>query len=58
MTDNKSELFNQACDRIFDMLLADDGEAFFEGEKFLKQHRPDLYNLIGEMSSDKEGRES
>lgn len=40
-------LFRQACERILDMVRQDDGEAFFEGEKFLKQHAPDLYNRIG-----------
>lgn len=40
-------LYEQACERILDMLRQDDGEAFFEAEKFLKQHRPDLYNRIG-----------
>jgi hypothetical protein len=39
--------YRQACERIFDMVQQDDGEAFFEGEKFLKQHAPDLYNRIG-----------
>lgn len=39
--------YRQACERIFDMLRQDDGEAFFEAEKFLKQHAPDLYNRIG-----------
>lgn len=39
--------YRQACERILDMLRQDDGEAFFEAEKFLKQHAPDLYNRIG-----------
>ena len=29
------------------MLRQDDGEAFFEAEKFLKRHAPDLYDNIG-----------
>ena len=43
----KSPLFREACERIADMLRQDDGEAFFEAEKFLKRHAPDLYNKIG-----------
>lgn len=39
--------FDAACDRLFDLLLQDDGEAYSQGERFLKQHRPDLYNRIG-----------
>lgn len=37
----------EACERIADMLRQDDGEAFFEAEKFLKRHAPDLYEKIG-----------
>lgn len=44
---NLPDLFRQACERIFDMLLADDGEAWSEAERFLKAHAPDLYNRIG-----------
>lgn len=43
----KSPLFREACERIADMLRQDDGEAFFEAEKFLKRHAPDLYDKIG-----------
>ena len=43
----KSPLFHEACERIADMLRQDDGEAFFEAEKFLKRHVPDLYDKIG-----------
>ena len=43
----KSPIFREACERIADMLRQDDGEAFFEGEKFLKRHAPDLYDKIG-----------
>ena len=42
-----SPLFCEACERIADMLRQDDGEAFFEAEKFLKRHAPDLYDKIG-----------
>ena len=42
-----SPLFREACERIADMLRQDDGEAFFEAEKFLKRHAPDLYDKIG-----------
>lgn len=38
---------SEACDRLYDMLLGDDGEAYFQAERFLKQHRPDLYAKIG-----------
>jgi len=41
----------EACERVADMLQGDDGEAWFEAEKFLKRHAPDLYNEIG-MSSE------
>ena len=43
----KSPLFREACERIADMLRQDDCEAFFEAEKFLKRHAPDLYDKIG-----------
>ena len=43
----KSPLFREACEHIADMLRQDDGEAFFEAEKFLKRHAPDLYDKIG-----------
>lgn len=36
-------LFREACERIADMLRGDDGEAFFQAERFLKAHAPDLY---------------
>ena len=39
--------FREACDRIYDMLLQDDGQAFSEAERFLKANAPDLYNKIG-----------
>ena len=42
-----AEKERQACERIADMLRQDDGEAFFEAEKFLKRHAPDLYDKIG-----------
>lgn len=38
---------DEACDRLYDMLLGGDGQAFSEAERFLKRHRPDLYNRIG-----------
>lgn len=40
---------SMALGRIFDMLEQDDGEAFFEAEKFLKANAPKLYNKIGMM---------
>lgn len=40
-------LFDEACDRLFDMLQGDDGEAWIQAERFLKAHRPDLYNRLG-----------
>ena len=43
----KKPLDREACERIADMLRQDDGEAFFEAEKFLKRHAPDLYDKIG-----------
>lgn len=46
--DRSEALFKEARERIADMLRQDDGEAFFEAEKFLKRHAPDLYNGIGE----------
>lgn len=49
-------LFRQACERILDMVRQDDGEAFFEGEKFLKQHAPDLYNRVGLRLGDTDGK--
>jgi hypothetical protein len=32
----------EAQDRIFDMLLGDDGQAFQEARKYLTRERPDL----------------
>lgn len=37
----------EACERLADIIEGDDGEAYFEGEKFLKRHAPDIYNVIG-----------
>ena len=37
----------EACERVADMLQGDDGEAWFEAEKFLKAEAPDLYDEIG-----------
>jgi len=39
--------FREVCDRLFDMLLGDDGQAWSEAERFLKRHAPDLYQRIG-----------
>lgn len=39
--------FKDACGRIYDMLLQNDGEAFFQSERFLKEHAPDLYDKLG-----------
>lgn len=39
--------YAEACDRLFDIMLGDDGEAHFQAERFLKAHRPDLYNRLG-----------
>jgi len=50
-----AEREREACERIFDMLEDDDGEAWFEAEKFLKRHAPDLYDEIampGELLPD------
>lgn len=35
-----------AQDRIFDMLLGDDGQAWEEAERYLEKNRPDLYERI------------
>ncbi len=44
----QNDLLKQACDRIFDMLQKpEDGQAWSEAERFLKQHAPDLYNKLG-----------
>ena len=45
--DTLRDTVKKACERIADMLRQDDGEAFFEAEKFLKRNAPDLYNKIG-----------
>lgn len=37
----------EACERLLDVLKQDDGEAFFEAEKFLKGNVPELYNKLG-----------
>jgi hypothetical protein len=62
MTDERDALrdyLREACERLADMIesditAADDGEAFFEGEKFIKQHAPDIYNVIGASLADDE----
>jgi hypothetical protein len=41
-------LLNEAFDLLFDIMLGDDGEAYFQAERFLKAHRPDLYDRIGQ----------
>ena len=35
-----------AQDRIFDMLLGDDGQAWEEAERYIERTRPDLYERI------------
>ena len=40
------KLYDEACERIYDMLLGDDGEAFFQAERFLKANRPDLIAVL------------
>lgn len=40
------ERLKQAEDRIFDVLLADDGQAYKEARKYLEQYRPDLIERI------------
>lgn len=42
--------YNAACDRLFDVLLGQDGEAFFQAERFLKANRPDLYERLGDAN--------
>ena len=44
----------EACERLADIIESDDGEAWFEGEKFLKRHAPDIYNVMGVSLSDLE----
>jgi hypothetical protein len=43
---------SEAEDRLFDMLLADDGEAWFQAERYLKEHRPDLYDRLEECKGE------
>ena len=44
--EEKAEQLKDADDRIFDMLLGDDGQAFTEAQKYLQRYRPDLANRI------------
>jgi len=37
---------NWAEDRIYDMLLGDDSQAWKEAQRYLKLHRRDLYDRI------------
>lgn len=39
---------NEAQDRLFDILLGDDGQAYKEAEKYLQRARPDLYQRLKE----------
>jgi len=37
------QLERRAAERVYDMLLGDDGQAWKEAEDHLKLHHPDLY---------------
>lgn len=37
---------NEAQDRLFDILLDDDGQAWSEAERYLEKNRPDLYQRL------------
>ena len=39
---------HEAQDRLFDILLGDDGQAYKEAEKYLQRARPDLYQRLKE----------
>jgi hypothetical protein len=43
----KDSIEARAFGHLFDLLSGDDGEAWSQGESFLKHYRPDLYNKIG-----------
>lgn len=38
--------YNEAEDRLFDILLDDDGQAWSEAERYLEKNRPDLYQRL------------
>lgn len=37
---------SEADDRLFDILLDDDGQAWSEAERYLEKNRPDLYQRL------------
>ena len=39
---------HEAQDRLFDILLGDDGQAWKEAERYLERTRPDLYQRLKE----------
>ena len=40
------ERLREAEDRLFDVLLVDDGQAHKEGRRYLQQNRPDLFQAL------------
>lgn len=42
----------EACRVIANMIESDDGESFEDGERFVKRHAPDIYNVIGVSAYD------
>jgi hypothetical protein len=46
--ENQKQQTEDAQDRIFDMLLGDDGQAWREAEEYLRRKRPDLHQRLQE----------
>lgn len=44
----ENNTLKEAQDRIFDLLLGDDGQAYKEARKYLERHRPDLIKRLDE----------
>ena len=42
MSDKDQNIIKTACNRLFDLMLRDDGQAYKEAERFLLRHAPDL----------------
>lgn len=48
--------FQAALDRLYDVLLGDDGQAFKEAERFLLRHRPELAEKLQQEPPHEIGR--
>lgn len=53
VVDAVAPLLQDAQNRLFDMLLGDDGQAWKEAERYLERTRPDLHERLKQFHSDR-----